>query len=252
MGVRQHAEHQNTESPAGSLAPSARLRVVPGGGSLFAKDNTQMPNRIEVKAGERYGRLVIVRELDKRDRRGQRMFLCKCDCGNHSKVRLLGLRNNAIQSCGCISRERSTKHRACGTPTYLSWEKMKARCTNANAPDYDRYGGRGIHVCDRWMSSFENFLEDMGERPKATSLDRINNSGDYDPDNCRWASRRQQGSNMRSNRFVTFRGETLCLSEWARRTGMDKSLLRGRLERGWSVEDALTKPVRAYHRSTTR
>lgn len=129
------------------------------------------------------------------------------------------------------------------TPTYQSWQAMLKRCTNPNHIFYKYYGGIGIKVCERWRK-FENFLADMGERPADRSLDRINNDGNYEPGNCRWATRKEQGRNTRANKFITFRGETLCLEEWALRTGLGKYVLSHRLSTGkWSIEKALTTPL---------
>ena len=117
---------------------------------------------------------------------------------------------------------------------------MKARCYNPNHPDYANYGGRGIRVCERWLSSYAAFITDMGARPSsAHSLDRRDNDCDYSLDNCRWATAREQNNNRRINRLITFRGETYTLTEWARMLGMNYTTLQNRLDRGWSIEDAL-------------
>lgn len=121
---------------------------------------------------------------------------------------------------------------------------MISRCTNENRPDYKYYGGRGITVCDRWRNSFGSFLEDMGERPEGMSIDRKQNSIGYGPDNCKWSTSKQQMQNVRTNRNITFNGETLCLMEWARRIGINKQSLSDRIKRGWPLEKALTKGAR--------
>jgi len=245
MGVRQHAEFRITESPAGSLAPSARLRVIPGGDSLFAKDNTQMPKRLEVKAGDRYGMLVVIDEVAPviHPSGPTRQMLCRCDCGNQSNVELQSLRSGNTRSCGCLQLNAATKHAMSHTRTYKSWVMMKDRCTNQKAKSYDQYGGRGIRVCNRWLESFPNFLDDMGERPHGMSIDRIDNDGDYEPNNCRWASVEQQGRNRRTNVRLTCNGETLCITEWAERVGIARGTLQKRRDAGWTIEDILTKPV---------
>lgn len=124
---------------------------------------------------------------------------------------------------------------------------MKDRCHNPNSPAFDRYGGRGIRVCERWRDSFANFFTDMGPRPTPKhSLDRIDNSGNYKPENCRWATDVEQAQNMRKNRFLTHDGRTLCASEWARVIGVKPGTLERRLNAGWSVERALTEPLRVW------
>ena len=121
---------------------------------------------------------------------------------------------------------------------------MKQRCYDPNATRFKNWGGRGIKVCDRWKNSFENFYEDMGEKPKGHSLDRIDNDGDYTPENCQWASTLEQGRNSRKNRLITHDGLTLSLAEWSEKTGLNRTTISERIDsRGWSVEEALTLPV---------
>lgn len=118
---------------------------------------------------------------------------------------------------------------------------MLGRCTNPNNRDFVLYGGRGIRVCARWSASFESFLADMGERPtKRHSIDRIDNNGDYEPGNCRWATPLEQNRNRRNTRLVTFKGETLALAEWSQRTGIAYHTLKSRLLKGWDSARALT------------
>lgn len=133
------------------------------------------------------------------------------------------------------------------TRTYKSWESMRQRCLNPSAPNYPRYGGRGITICDRW-SSFVNFLADMGERPEGVTLDRINVDGDYGPDNCCWSTPAAQAQNRRDNRLLTLAGVTKCLAEWARDRGVPEYLIRHRIDRGWSDERTLLTPMRVYTR----
>jgi hypothetical protein len=141
-------------------------------------------------------------------------------------------------------------HGRWNTPAYHNWFAMKARCTDPMNPAYQYYGGRGITVWPAWANSFETFLRDVGERPSGLhTLDRIDNSRGYEPGNVRWATRTTQMRNMRKNRWVTFRGETLCLSEWCTRLGIKRDTVNGRLDRcGWTVERAFTTPVGPYKR----
>lgn len=133
-------------------------------------------------------------------------FLCKCDCGNTTIVPLASLKNNRIKSCGCLNseiqskfmKEYNNKHGKSNTAEYRVWIGMKNRCNNPNSTGYENYGGRGIKVCQRWNDSFENFIEDMGERPKESyQIDRINNDKGYSPDNCRWVNRSVNTLNKR-------------------------------------------------------
>lgn len=123
-------------------------------------------------------------------------------------------------------------------PEYNSWKMMKARCRRKTFTSYPDYGGRGIDYCERW-EDFSNFLSDMGRRPPETSLDRIDNSRGYSPENCRWATRKQQRRNCRDNRLLSAFGMTRCLSEWAEILSDNKNTIRGRLRLGWSVNEAL-------------
>ncbi len=129
------------------------------------------------------------------------------------------------------------------TDTWKSWEKMLRRCKDPKFDSFPWYGGRGIKVCERWQR-FEDFFSDMGEKPsREYTLDRINNDGNYEPGNCRWATRIEQGSNKRNSRFLTLNGVTKSLPEWARSVGMDRELLRYRLGQGWSVRRAIEQPT---------
>lgn len=126
---------------------------------------------------------------------------CECDCGAFRVVLTQSLRNGSSASCGCLKRERMSGvmavHRACGTREYNSWQNMIQRCTNVNRKEYANYGGRGITVCPEWRLSFEAFYKDMGPRPEGMTLDRADNEGNYEPGNCRWATRSQQNHNQR-------------------------------------------------------
>lgn len=167
---------------------------------------------------QRFGRLLVSYETQsKRSPSGalKRYFLCVCDCGNERIIELSTLRSGHTKSCGCLHKEqlatRARKHgHAVGnrrSATHAAWTNMIQRCTNPKRRDYSRYGGRGITVCDRWLHSFENFLEDMGEKPKATSLDRYpDTNGNYEPGNCRWATAREQSNNKRNNVKIWFAG----------------------------------------------
>lgn len=135
-------------------------------------------------------------------------------------------------------------------PEYQAWRNMVVRCTNPKYKFYHRHGGRGIKVCDRWRGSYAAFLEDMGVKPSPSlTLDRIDNDGDYTPENCRWATRKEQSRNSRTNHNLTFQGKTQCLAAWADETGIKAGTLYSRLKNGWSTERALTEPARRRWRN---
>lgn len=128
--------------------------------------------------------------------------------------------------------------------TYSRWESMKRRCTNPHEKSWPDYGGRGIKICDRWLNSYQAFLDDMGECPPGLSIERRDNAKDYEPGNCYWATNRQQSSNRRSNVFLEFAGKRMTLMEWANEKGMSFDALRARVVRlKWPLERALTEPV---------
>lgn len=145
--------------------------------------------------GQRFGRLVVL-ELHGQGHNAR--WLCKCDCGKIAGLIGAKLRSGRVKSCGCAQHNGKHGHarKNCESPTYISWTRMLSRCHDPNLDNYKHYGGRGITVCERWLS-FENFLADMGERPANRSIDRINNDGNYEPGNCRWATSAEQHSNKR-------------------------------------------------------
>lgn len=120
---------------------------------------------------------------------------------------------------------------------------MKNRATNRNDPHWKWYGGRGIKVCKAWLNSFDAFLADMGECPEGLTLERIDNNGNYEPGNCKWATQKEQTRNQRRSRILTLGPRTQCLASWAEEAGIGESVIRGRLSRGWTIEQALTIPV---------
>lgn len=205
-----------------------------------------MTARLDV-SGQRYGRLVAI-SFSRRNSTGNTLWNCKCDCGNELEVLLPSLRRGNTRSCGCwlkeLRIERKTTHGKKRTRAWLSWASMRARCLNQKNPAYKDYGGRGIVICQRWLDSFQNFFDDMGDRPDGLSLERIDVNGNYEPGNCKWATDKEQTRNQRRTRRITFNGETLSSAEWGERLAMPSRLIRYRIDTlGWDVESALTRPV---------
>jgi hypothetical protein len=148
--------------------------------------------------GEKYGRLTPLKLLGRKNH--HTFWLCRCECGKEITAAANSLRTGNTKSCGCFQRDKaakiSFKHGMCDSSEYGIWASMKRRCLNKKDEHYPSYGGRGIYICDRWLK-FENFYADMGPRPKGRSIDRINNDGNYEPGNCRWATALEQVMNRR-------------------------------------------------------
>lgn len=179
------------------------------------------------------------------------MWCCRCLCGGSRVVRGGDLQSGRTRSCGCRYKDAVNAHRFPATHRqthsreYTIWIGMRQRCTNPTVPDYPRYGGRGIQVCEQWATSFPAFYADMGPAPPTMSLDRIDNNGHYAPENCRWATSTEQQNNKRDNRMYTWQTETQTLTQWAVAYDMPYDVVWRRITRGkWSLEQALTIPVR--------
>jgi hypothetical protein len=209
-----------------------------------------MANPIDL-TGQRFGKLVADKVVG--SHRKGRVWRCTCDCGGTNDVPSERLRNGWTKSCGCravdhgryLSSLRVTHGQSHKVPEYNIWAGMKARCSNPRSKSWRRYGGRGIRVCAEWANDFEAFLRDMGPRPSpAHSLDRMDYDGDYSPKNCRWATMLQQNNNRSSNRVIEAFGERLSSAEWEDRTGVRAAVIRDRIDSGWDIEEAVSRPVR--------
>lgn len=172
---------------------------------------------------------------------------CVCSCGKKRFIDYYALTGGRSSSCGCVNAsfigDIKRTHGKSKTQIYQIWAGIISRCCNPNIPNYCDYGGRGITVCDRWRNSFEKFYSDMGDRPRGMSIERIDNDSVYSPENCKWATRAEQSRNRRNNRHLTLNGQTRCLSEWSKITGLHPITITSRLNRGWSEERALTEEL---------
>lgn len=211
-----------------------------------------MPMPAKNLEGCRFGNLtpVMITANENPNKSNTKIWLCICDCSNWYLTSSGYLLNGQVKHCGCMphgntGRKRpdltliniaNTKHGQSKSSTYRSWLSMRQRCLNPLHKDYPNWGARGIKICERW-NDFDNFLKDMGIRPKGKTIGRINNEADYSPGNCRWETSEEQSNNTRVNRYLTFKGKTMTIAQWAKELGMSRQALRYRIEAGWDDED---------------
>lgn len=189
--------------------------------------------------GKKFNKLTIIKQLEN-DKRYRKRYFCKCDCGNYKSVLKDNLINGITKSCGCMKKGINKSHGKSKHPLYVTWSTMKKRCYNKKSKDYKNYGARGIIVCDRWLDSIDNFIEDMGERPKGHTLDRVDVNGNYEPNNCKWSNSIEQRTNTRRNVYYMYKGQEMTLTEWSEILPLTFNQLRYRLkEKGLSIEEAL-------------
>lgn len=197
--------------------------------------------------GKKFNRLLVVKKAGRKNYKV--MWECVCDCGNTTFVNTFYLINSKIRSCGCLHKEqlieRNTTHNQRHTKLYETWKKMRDRCNRPNATQYKDYGGRGIKVCEEWDKSFQAFYDwsyANGYDDNLT-IDRIDNNKGYSPENCRWATYKEQMRNKRTNHIITYKNQSQCISQWCEELNLSYSAVTGRLRRGWSVEKALSTPT---------
>ncbi len=203
--------------------------------------------------GDVFGRLTVIGETA--PKAGARRVLCKCDCGKEKTVYISNLTTGKTKSCGCAARETTSKRvkkhglawdvNGKMRPLYGVWLAMKRRCYNKNDKSYPQYGGRGICVCHQWRNdylSFHNWATESGYGPGLT-LERTDNFGNYSPENCTWADRTTQARNRRTNHIIHYKGANYTLAEISQLCGLKHSTILSRLSRGWSIKDAIEKPL---------
>ena len=205
-----------------------------------------MPNLIDI-TGKRFTRLKVLGPC-KRAKSGT-LWRCQCDCGKQCQKLLFTVRSGETWHCGCMTRQLLMRHGKFGTKIYRIWAGLRNRCSPSSG--HPGYAGRGIKCCERWVS-FEAFYQDMGECPDGMSLDRIDNDGNYSPENCRWATRHQQGRNKRSNHIVEIDGRKMTAAEASIEYGIKYTTFLRRMSVGMSAEEAAKTPVRHWIRSKDR
>lgn len=208
--------------------------------------------------GQKFSRLLVVEErlIQSHNWRTRKTrYFCKCDCGAFVEVEAYRLVSKHIKSCGCLKSDTARKSgqsmRIHGyaqngkrIPEYMTWVRMRRRCENPESQDYPNYGARGIKVCESWYK-FETFLKDMGRRPgKGYCIDRIDNNGNYEPENCRWATIKESNRNKRTIRLLIIDGVQKTLPEWSDESGTHQETIRSRLRRGWSHKESVFGEIR--------
>lgn len=199
-----------------------------------------------INVGDKFGKLTVIREVEPNLTpcgTKQRKFLCKCDCGNQVVRNMRTLLKGAKTSCGCNKTSYIQKYFKKESKSFLysTWSGMRQRCNNPNSASYSRYGGRGISVCDEWdkdFFAFERWAKENGAK-KGLTIDRIDNDGNYCPENCRWVDLFTQANNKNSNRVLEYNGESHTIMEWSRIIGCNESKIRHRLNRGKTIGQAL-------------
>ena len=199
--------------------------------------------------GQRFGCITAIR-IARNAVSGKLKWLCRCDCGSEFVTCGGKVRSGEVKTCPKCSKERvrgsRVKHGMRKSAEHRIWSHIKSRCFNPNVPEFRNYGGRGITMCLRWAESFEAFISDMGLRPSADlSIDRIDNEGNYEPGNCRWASKKTQANNTRANRKIQIGDETRNMSQWADSIGACREVIYKRIKRGKSGHDLVKKPFEA-------
>lgn len=207
-----------------------------------------MANRnIKSLIGERFTRLTVVQFIGY-DANGRRLWLCSCECGNTKKANTRALTSKHTKSCGCLPTS-VIKHGGTNTLLYFIWRSIRRRANPKFANEYPDYSGRGIKMCERWKE-FANFRMDMGAGyQKGLSVERIDNNGDYCPENCKWATYKEQNRNKRNNVFFEIDGQTKCLSDWCVTYNISITTVGHRLKLGWDLITALTSPVEARYKN---
>lgn len=195
--------------------------------------------------GQKFNRLLVLNRVEN-DKWGQTLWLCKCDCGGYRVVRGTDLKRNNTKSCGCLHKEGNHKtHGKSHTRLYIVWQDIKQRCQNSKVPCFSYYGEEGKTVCDEWLHDFQAFYDwsMVNGYQENLEIDRIDNTKGYSPENCRWATRKEQSNNTRRNHIIEYKGKKQNLTQWAEELNINYNKLLVRIKRyNWSTERAFTTP----------
>lgn len=206
--------------------------------------------------GHTFDKLIVLSWAGKNKHR-KTTWLCECECGNQKIIEGGNLKQRQTKSCGCLRVETKTKHGYTGKhngmhPLYKLLYDMKTRCYNKNSKSYKDYGGRGIKICSEWLNSVASFVNWglQNGYEKGLTIERIDNDGDYCPENCCFITKSEQNNNQSSNHLLTYNGKTKNIAQWAKEKGIKPATLQARIQYGWTIEDALLRPVRPLTKKT--
>lgn len=246
--TNEYSNKFDFQCDCGNIISDEPHRVISGhrtscGKCSFRKKDSKPRFDINEYLGKRENMLTVIGIADREPSDKCWKLLCQCDCGNTCKLTPYQFNQSKIKSCGCLRHigrqtlDNRTKH-----PLYGTWKQMLNRCENPNAPNYSRYGKKGISVCDEWHDfwKFVEWSDSIGGKPKSYTLDRINGSLGYSPQNCRWADQNTQANNKSSSRYIEYNGVSKTIKQWAEELGLNHETLSNRISRGWSIEKALT------------
>lgn len=200
-------------------------------------------------SGKRFNKLVVLRRAEN-NKNGSARWICKCDCGNITTVSAGNLKGNSVKSCGCLRHEAHNTHHLSNTKICKIWYGMRKRCYSEKEPAYKDYGGRGITICDEWLNDVVPFYKwaiNNGYKD-GLMIERIDNDKGYSPDNCKWATPKDQANNRRSCVNFTYNGETKNLTQWCNYFGLPYKTIHARIyKRHWTFERAITEPIKAHN-----
>lgn len=213
-----------------------------------------MGRNVKDLTGKKFGMLTAIKRVEDKiysSGRHSVMWLCKCECGNEKIIARGALVKGETKSCGCLKGEN---HKMSNTRIYEIWQGMIRRCNNPQRNEYKNYGGRGIKVCDEWEKSFIAFRDWALTNGYSDTLtiERKDVNGNYEPENCIWATKKEQANNRRDNKFLTYNGKTQTISQWAKELNIHENTLRDRIQKGWSEKEIFSKPVQSTHYITFR
>lgn len=206
-------------------------------------------SKVNDLTGKKIGKLIVIKRCGS-NKNGRALWLCKCDCGNTKIVCGNSLLTKLTISCGCYNKELvkkvNLKHNMSYTKLYKVWQGMKTRCYDKNFMYYYNYGGRGITICDEWKNDFSKFYEWIINNgyEEGLTIDRINVNGNYEPNNCRWITKREQNNNMNKTIFIEYNGKRQTISQWSKELNISRVALYERIKRGWNAKKTLTTPLK--------